>query len=214
MSNNITIPVILLHGLGGFIGPKFTALSLRPTKSYLEFNNYSNVHIVEYPSDDSSIEESLDYVDGEISKLANKNEEEIIVIGQSMGGVIAFNLHTRGWNIKLSLSIASPLHGARLITQVEDKLREKLDEDWFSYLQEKLKCPGHIALQNKERQEEPPHDYKTISLGWFGTEFDGCVYKDETFIDPEKHLHLPWADHRTVFLNPRLWYHIHNLIKD
>lgn len=214
MSNNITIPVILLHGLGGFAGPDLTALSLKPMKHYLEFNNYNNVHIVKYPSDESSIDESLDYVDREITKLASKENEEIILIGQSMGGVIAFNLHTKGWNIKLSLSIGSPLHGAKLITQVEDKLKELLSDDIFNYIHSKIKCPGHIALQNKGRQEEPPHDYRTISLGWCGYEFDGCVYKDEAIIDPEKNLHLAWADHRIIFLNPRLWYHVHNLIKD
>ncbi len=259
MSNNITIPIILLHGLGGFIGPDFTALSLKPMKSYLEFNNYINVYIVKYPSDESSIDESLEHVDGELTKLVDKDTEEIIVIGQSMGGVIAFNLHTKGWNIKRSISIGSPLHGARLITQVEGGLKDGIQktydktgnmynylkdmlhypgysdgvitqidnkvrelqeligdsDDAYNYLQRKIKCPGHIALQNKERQEEPPHDYKTISMSWVGfKDFDGCVYKDEAVINPEKNLHLDWADHRTIFLNPKLWIHVRNIIKD
>lgn len=207
-----SVPIILLHGLGGFIGPEFTALSLAPLKSYLEFNNYTNVNIVKYPSDKFSIEESLDYVDNEILKIANKETDKIIVIGQSMGGVIAFNLHTRGWDLKLSLSIGSPLHGARLITQVEERLKENLPENIFDYLHKSIKCQGHIALQNKSIQEEPPHDYRTISLGWFNYDFDGCVYKDEAIINPDKNLHLAWADHRTVFLNPRLWYHVKKIL--
>ena len=214
MSNNNTTPIILLHGLGGFISSKFTSLSLYPLKTYLEYNNYNNVHLIEYPSDQNSIEESLDYVDSEMCKVVNKKSEKIIIIGQSMGGVIAFNMHTKGWNIKLTLSIGSPLHGAKLIDQIECKLKDNLPGIVFEFLHNKIKCPGHIALQNKEKQDEPPHEYRTISLGWFGYECDGCVYKDEAIINPEKNLHLAWADHRTIFLNPRLWYHVHNLISD
>lgn len=36
--------------------------------------------------------------------------EEIILIGQSMGGVVANNLHTKGWKIKKAIYVGSPLH--------------------------------------------------------------------------------------------------------
>ena len=214
MSLNVTIPVILLHGLGGFIGPELTKLSLYPMEKYLNANNYVNTHCISYPADSSTISESVDYVDNEIGKIANKENDQIIVICQSMGGVIAFNLHTKGWNIKTAVSIGSPLHGARLITKIEKTIYEWTPDYVFNYAVKVLKNKAHGELQVKEKQEEPPHDYRTISMAWFNTQFDGCVFTDETIINPEKHLHLPWADHRSVFLNPRLWYHVHNLLKE
>ena len=203
--------IILLHGLGGLLGPQYAKLTLYPLKSYIEHHKYTNVHIITYPSDDLTIVQSIEYVSNEISKLADK-EKEIIIIGQSMGGVIAFNMHSAGWKIRLSISIGSPLHGARLITQIEDSLRGNLREQDFSYLLQKIKGLGHIELQKKKRQLQPPHRYKTITMGWFNSNFDGCVYKDEAIIDPIHNAHLSWSDHRTIFINPRLWYVVHNII--
>jgi esterase/lipase len=204
-------PIILLHGLCGLIGNKFTRLSLYPLKKYLEFNGYNNVHIISYPSNELTINKSVEFVSNEISNIANK-EQKIIIIGQSMGGVIALNMHTMGWNIILSISIGSPLHGARLITQIENYIKNNLYETFSKYIIRMIKKQGHTELQNKKIQNPPPHKYKTISLGWFNYEFDGCVYKDEAVIDEKHNLHLPWADHRTIFINPRLWFHVHNII--
>ena len=208
-------PIILLHGLGGLIGNNFTKLSLYPLKKYLEFYKYNNVHIISYPSDELTIEKSIEFVSNEISNIINK-EQDIIIIGQSMGGVIGFNMHIMGWKICLAISIGSPLHGARLITQVENRIKNNLWESVSKYITKIIKTQGHIQLQNKsifnKRQCEPPHKYKTISLGWFNYDFDGCVYKDEAIIDDKHNLHLKWSDHRTIFLNPRLWYHVHDII--
>ena len=133
-----------------------------------------------------------------------------------MGGVIAFNMHTMGWKIRLSISIGSPLHGARLITQIEEYIKKYLGNTALYYISKIIKTQGHIELQNREvlniKQCEPPHKYKTISLGWFNTTFDGCVYKDEAIINDQHNLHLGYADHRTIFLNPRLWYHVYSII--
>lgn len=60
-------------------------------------------------------------------------------------------------------------------------------------------------LKVKDREEEPPHSYHTISLGWFDTSFDGCVYQEEAIFDIKNNTHLPWTDHRGAFADPRLW---------
>lgn len=214
MTMSHSIPIILLHGLGGPLG-SHAKYSLYPLKYFLEFHKFDNVHVIPYPSDDLTIRESIEYVSTEIAKIANA-DQEIIIVGQSMGGVIGFNMHTAHtkWNIRLSISIGSPLHGARLITQIETALKDNLHEHQFDYLRQYIKGQGHIELQNKDQQIEPPHNYKTISLGWFEFPFDGCVYKDEAILDPKHNLHLNWADHRTIFFNPRLWYHVHNMIHE
>ena len=94
------IPIILLHGLGGPYGNMITRLSLYPLKKYLQYNNYNNVHIIPYLSSDLTIDESVEFVSNEISKITNK-EQEIIVVGQSLGGVIAFKMHEKKHKIRL-----------------------------------------------------------------------------------------------------------------
>lgn len=204
-------PIILIHGLAGIAGTSFIHLSLYPLKKYLEYYNHKNVYIIKYPSDYLTIENSLEYVSQEILKVTNK-ETEIIIVGQSMGGVIAFNLHNLGWKIKMAISVGSPLNGARLITQIENVIKKNTPKSIYDLTVWLLKTQGHIELQKEMKQKTPPHKYKTISLGWCNSNFDGCVYKDEAIISEENNIHLCWADHRTIFLNPRLWFQIHDLI--
>lgn len=121
-------------------------------------------------------------------------EHSIVVIGQSIGGVIADNLHRKGWSIEKAIYIESPLHGANLLNQLEACL-----PTWVSNMFRKL---PYEYLKTKEPEQEPPHAYKTISMGSWSN-FDGCVYRKEATLTEEHHTHLAWADHRTIFANPR-----------
>lgn len=191
--------IFLLHGLGSH------AITFLPMKLYLNYYGYSNVHCITYPVDSfDTINESVEYVDKEMSLLANK-EDEVIIVGQSMGGVVGNNMHTKGWIIKKAIYIGSPLHGANLLNQIEGIIPTCVR----NYLYKK----PYGILQNKEREQQPPHNYHTISMGWFNTEFDGCVYKNETMLSPSKHTHLQFADHRTIFANPRLWMTVYDLLE-
>lgn len=197
---NNPIPIFLLHGLGAH------AVTLYPLSLYLQWQGYTNVHTINYPVDNhGTIDESVNFVSDYIDNVTTKTTP-IILVGQSMGGVIANNLHKKGWTIKHAIYIGSPLHGAQLLTQLEDILPTKI--------RDALHKKPYDILKNKERESPPPHTYNTISMGWFNTEFDGCVYKDETVIEPTNHTHLPWADHRTIFANPRLWTLVHKLIRE
>jgi len=192
--------VFLLHGLGGH------AVSLLPLELFLNYMGYKNTHKISYPVDYyDTVEESIDYVDKEMSKLVDKEKEHVILIGQSMGGIIINNLHKKGWFVQKSICIGSPLHGANLLNQLEAVLPTTIKNII-------TKKPYEI-LKNKEKEEEPPHNYHTISMGWFNSDFDGCVYKEETILNNDNHTHLSWADHRTIFANPRLWLLVHSLIK-
>ena len=187
----IKTPVFLIHGLGSH------AWSLWPLQTYLNHEGYINCYCIEYPVDQMiDLEEMLDFVDVEMQKCAKK-KRSVILIGQSMGGVVSNRLHTKGWKIRMAIYIGSPLHGARLLNQLDRRLPIWVRNELF-------KKPYEI-LMSKTREVEPPHPYRTISMGWFWTHFDGCVYVDETILNMRHHTHLQWADHRTVFLNPRLW---------
>lgn len=192
-------PIILLHGLGSH------AWSLYPMKAYLRYCGYTTVHTVVYPASDLSITDSVDYVDTELLNLLYTRDKEVVLIGQSMGGVIANNLHTRGWDVHMAVYIGSPLHGANFLHTLNRVLP--------NWVKRRLKRHAHDVLMNKGREQEPPHDYHTISMGWFGSDFDGCVYRDETVLSEEKHTHFRWNDHRVVFFNPRLLHRVARLIE-
>lgn len=199
MLNNI--PIILLHGLGAH------PITLWPMELYLRYKGWENIHRLSYPIDTLPFDQVLDYVDRELEKVCDK-KEEIILIGQSMGGVIANNLHKKGWIVRQAIYIGSPLHGANLLNQLErilpTKIRDYLYKLPYDYL--KAKALGEY------KEEEPPHSYKTISMGWGSLDFDGCVYRQETMLNEKNHIHLKWADHRTIFANPRLWIHVERLL--
>ena len=184
-------PVFLLHGLNSY------PITLYPIERYLRENGWENCYSLGYYPGQQSIEESVNEVDTKMMEKADKEKDEIILIGQSMGGLIANNMHTKGWNIKKAIYIGSPLHGARIINLAEYVFPGFI----FNF----LKIPAWEILRNKTLEPEPPHDYHTISMGWYNFDFDGCVYRDETMLHPLKHTHLASEDHCFVFIKPRLW---------
>ena len=191
-------PVFLLHGLG------CRTITLWPLEQYLRrVHGLTNTYRIAYPIQTLSFEDSLDFVDRRLGRYANK-QNEIILIGQSMGGVVANSLHKKGWKIKLGIYIGSPLHGAHLISQLESILP--------TTIQNLLYIKPFDYLKSKDKEKEPPHNYHTISMAWPFTDFDGCVYRGETMMDERKHTHIPWSDHCTIFANPRLWTTVGSLL--
>ena len=198
MSTNNTTHVFLLHGLGEH------SVTMWPLMKYLNYCGFKNTYNLKYPSDSLEFDETLDFVDELMSKSANKDEDEVILIGMSMGGLVSNNMHTKGWTIKNAIYIGSPLHGASLLNQMESILPTTI-RDYF------YKTP-YDFLKNKEKEVEPPHSYHCITMGLFDTEFDGCLYKEESVLDEKHHTHLRYTAHPTIFANPRLWTVIENLL--
>lgn len=154
------------------------------------------MHNLSYPADSLPFEQMLDYVRDEVLKHVSQRDP-IVLVGQSMGGVVSANLHRRNLNVVHMITIGSPLHGANLLNQLEAILPATVVNA--------LNKPSYDYLKSKEHQQEPPHTYNTISMGWAWSNFDGCVYRNEATLDPAFHTHLSWMDHRTGFGNPRLW---------
>lgn len=191
--------VVLLHGLGAH------PWTLWPLQQYLKYQKvYGAFYNLKYEADRYDVLEDLvHHVDEVMLKAGIGKDRSLVLIGQSMGGVVANELHRKGWHIHKALYIGSPLHGARLITQLEGLLKLT---GFFK--------PPYALLQHKARAIEPPHMYHTISMGWGLSAFDGCVYRPETMLHPDKHTHLSWADHRFVFADPRLWRLVHRLLQE
>ena len=185
------IPVFLLHGLGSH------PITLHPLERHLNKHGWMRTKAISYNPDRENIEVTVDEVDRILSFYADKESEEIILIGQSMGGVISNKMHTRGWKIKKAVYIGSPLHGARMVNVVEN---------WFgSTLAPLMRSPAWKPLSKGEKSQEPPHDYHTISMGWYNSDWDSRVFKDETMFHPLKHTHLTREDHCLVFMKQRLF---------
>lgn len=195
--------VFLIHGLGPYYA---TSPSLIPLEWFLQSNGFQRTHRINYPVNELDLNEMLDCVDGEIAKHADKDKDEIILIGQSMGGLVANNMHVKGWDVKYAIYIGAPLHGARLLNTIDSILPTAIRDLFYK------KPFGH--LMSKDKDPVPPHDYHAITMSWPGTSFDGCVHQDEAMLEEDKHTNLAWADHRTIFMNPRLWIHVKNLLCD
>lgn len=207
----MTTSIILLHGLGAH------PITLEPLRLYLNYKGYDDIYNIKYNVDKyDTVEQSVKEVDDILldyglvksSFADDKQASELVLIGQSMGGVVANNLHAIGWNIKFAIYIGSPLHGAKLLGQLENILPTTIVN--------KLHKPPYDLLKDKPPEKEPPHPYKTITMSWLffsRSGFDGCVYKEESILNEEHNTHLSGADHRTIFANPRLWMLVHKLIQ-
>ena len=192
------VSIVLLHGLGAH------PLTLEPLRMYVSWMHYDKIksmYNIKYAADSQTLEESVLEVSSKMEKLLGSKDEEVVIIGQSMGGLVSNRLHLDGWsNILKTITIGAPLHGARFLSQLEAIIPTSV-RNWF------YKQP-YDSLKDKEVEQEPPHDYHNITMSWFWSNFDGCVYRDEAcFVkeDNTKTTHLNWADHRTIFANPRLW---------
>ena len=193
------IPIIMIHGISS--GP----ITFFPLKTYLKNCGYQKLHCISYPVDTLSFNDSLDHVNKEIEKIIPSKKQEIILIGQSFGGNISNNLHKFGWNIQNAIYICSPLNGARIINNVgyyiPGIVSNLINKKAFDY------------LKDKEKEDKPPHKFHTISFGWFGGTFDGCVYEDEAKLSEENHTHISWTDHRTGFIDHRLFDIVNNILE-
>lgn len=202
----------LIHGLGG--SPWFMV----PLQQALKLAGYTNLHCLRYQSDKLTLAEMVKEVDREMAKVvypgydgtsavqpAMRAKVPVVLIGQSIGGVISNRMHALGWNVRAAVYVASPLHGASLLNQLEPRVPEFVKQ-W------KMK-PAYNDLKKCERSPEPPHPYRTFSAGWFWSRFDGCVYQSETVLKEEHHTHLAMSDHRTVFVDPRLFLGVRNALK-
>jgi pimeloyl-ACP methyl ester carboxylesterase len=175
-------------------------------RAWLKFKGFQHVHNLRYNVEHQTVDESVKQVDVLMQQHADKeNQDPVAIIGQSMGGVVAMRMHKEGWNVAACVTVASPLHGANLLNQLEYWLPE--------CIKSRLRKIPHEFLKSKEKQHAPTHPYRTISAGWLWSDFDGCVYKSEAVIDPMRNTHLSCADHRSVFANPRLWHHVHKSLQ-
>ena len=195
----VETPVFLLHGLGE---RPWTLILL---SQYLNWCGFKNVHRPHYPVNKLSLDESLDYLDTFMQYYTSKGNP-VILIGVSMGGVLANNLHHKGWQVEKAIYVGSPLNGAKLMRQIESTLPATFVTPFLQN--------GHEYLRTPQHAEEPPHPFHTISMGWGFSEFDGSVYREDAVLDERRHTHVAWTIHNSISFDPRLFMLVHKLLTE
>lgn len=185
-------PIFLIHGLGSVFG------TLTIIQWTLVRHGYTSVTQISYPASTLTLEESVAYVAHEIKQCLTAPDVPIVVVGQSLGGLVCNRLHKTGLNVIAGFYFVAPLRGSALLRWCRGALPAPL----FNLFNLKI----FDDLCAITREAEPPHRYATLGVAWLWplSTFDGRVRADETFLDIKHHTHLTCSDHMCVVLDPRL----------
>jgi pimeloyl-ACP methyl ester carboxylesterase len=194
-------PVIILHGLGNRI---WTLIGL---EWYLNWHGFTDVHRPQYNADALPISAANQVSNILMERFHDDQTQPIVVIGNSMGGLVAVELARFGWKIELAIMINSPLNGATLLRELDDMLPVRVmdvcggNTPTYTYLKRRVACPI------------PPHPYKTIGTNLPFLNFDALVYEKDAMIEPEHHHRIGWGSHHTVIVDPRVYFEILRILQ-
>jgi hypothetical protein len=188
--------LVLIHGLG--VGPWM----FLPFSWSLCRQGYT-IQTPHYPSRlCASLNDATLYVSSQLNDLPL----DTCFIGFSFGGLIACELAKIYPNIKLVLTICTPLRCVSVLKYIEYHLP--------TIIASRFKTPLHDLLRNMEPIIPPKTRHVTIGTTLPLLETDGCVRQEETMFDPLNHIHIPMNSHWTFCLDPRLWWCVAKLIGD
>jgi len=183
------VPVVVLHGLGERVWTMSLFLTFLQTCEF-------NVIAPHWPANSCTLDECLDAIDASLQRQLKKRTP-IIVIGNSMGGVMAMHLHQRGWKIKKAIAVAAPLNGATLFRWLESTTPSSLFDVFYQ--------PGHDYLRRTKKLAIPPHPFRTLS---FGPGFDGQVTDADAILNEQNHTRFVLGTHFSLVCDPRVWFWI------
>lgn len=191
-------PIVLIHGLGGH------PITMIPIKKTLELKGYTNVININYNTS-GTLKECINDAQKSIEQNVSK-DEEIIVIGQSLGGVIGLKLNEYDWKIKYLVTVVSPLKGSQIIDLVDNYI-PTIGGIFETPVWEDLR-----QLKNNP-PKKPDHPVTTISTSIIGTDYDSRVHVEDTKLDDnDDHHHISWSEHCTVFIDTRLLWKLYTLV--
>ena len=200
---NPLIFIFLIHGLGG------TTTSLKPLESYLKYIGYKNTYMINYPSRTVDLDTSINFVNTEMRKVfldkQPRKVPEIILIGQSLGGIICHEMHRYGWNITKSITVGSPHGGSSFLKYIKSitptNIAKYFEKPVFN----------DLLIQTPTI---PTHKHYTISTSFAPfIPFDGQVWVNETKDYASEHTHIHFNNHWTIFIDPRLFMTISRILE-
>lgn len=196
---NTTTPILLLHGLGG----RVWTMSL--FVAFLNRLGFTNIYTPQWPS------ATCDMPVGCINALApqlddwlsGSRDTSFVVIGNSMGGVLAYYLPLYGYNVSKAFYVVAPLNGSRAIQWMNSQasfgklVAEKaVGEGSWSYLSQNHDLP------------QPNHAYWTMTRSLLDLSddyrFDGHVFRQEAIIESERDVSGVGC-HFDLAINPFFW---------
>lgn len=190
--------IILIHGAGH---RKIVYYSMFPLQKYLKEQGLDS-HVISYDNS-KTLDECVTDAYLEIKKIVPENDE-VILIGQSLGGVVSIKLHERGMNVVKLITIVSPVRGSWLCNKIKNSILG------YSSM---FRTPFHdLAIEYDKEFTKPDIDVHSITTSWPGTSFDGCVFIDEGTVDEDTHHHIGWSDHRLLFIDGRLFKKVHDIL--
>ena len=71
-NNRMNLPMFLIHGIGA------SSITLWPLEKYLNYKGFKNTFKIDYPVNQMTFLDAVNYIDAEISKLANKKKDKIM----------------------------------------------------------------------------------------------------------------------------------------
>jgi pimeloyl-ACP methyl ester carboxylesterase len=194
--------IVLLHGLGN---RRWTLIGL---EFYLNWYGYSNVFRPQFNADTLPEISCAEVTRLLIEQCRLDKTQPIVVIGNSMGGVVGSHLHEFGWRIELLITINSPLNGATLLRELDSMLPISVMG----------MCGGNSPTYNYLKALPvmgiPPHPYKTIGTPLPFMNSDGMVQEQDAMIEAQHHHRIGWGSHHTVVLDPRVYFAILSILQN
>ena len=187
--------IFLIHGLMANATLNFFLLSRR-----LKNKGFKDIHALSYSSFTMDLETATKSCHKQILNVLHEDNstEPIVLLGNSIGGVIAYNLLNTDLNVRLLIMIASPIKGCRFLDGMWDSVK--------STIRHLTPVPILRDLCNKEDRSiiEPSVPYYTITSSLPSDEhYDGAIHRDDAVIDEGRNFHISKCSHTFLAIDRR-----------
>jgi pimeloyl-ACP methyl ester carboxylesterase len=205
---NTTAPILLLHGLGGRVW------TMALFVSFLSQLGFTNVYTPQWPSVTCDMPgECINALAPQLDSWLNGSRDtSFVVIGNSMGGVLAYYLPRWGYNVSKAFYVATPLNGSRAVQWMNKQAsfgqlvaEQAVGEGSWFYLSQNhyLAPPGHAYWTMTRSLLDLGDDYR----------FDGHVFHKEAVIESDRDVHGS-GGHFDLAFNPFFWRQIVSRLHD
>lgn len=193
-----SLPILLLHGLGERTFTFYLFLE------YLRQLDITNVVTPHWPANTCQMpDECVAQLESSTAGLLNKSEP-MIVIGNSMGGVLAYHLPNYGWNVQKAFYVAAPLNGTYIVKQLREWERAGSINTGYARA---LVGKGAVDYLSSGHDLQPPnHSYWTITPRLpYLSYTDSHILVEEGIIEDTRNVPITWSSHFALAIDGRAW---------
>jgi hypothetical protein len=147
-------------------------------------------------------------LEASLAGMLNKSEP-MVVIGNSMGGVLAYHLPQYGWNVQQAFYVASPLNGSSMLRWMAnaEKPESERGSFWPRVAKEMVYAGPYEYLIKGHELAAPSHPYWTVTprLDLAGIQSDGYVTVSDATLENDRDVALHHSGHFALAMDPRAW---------